>query len=81
MHSQCRNLAGVAEMSISSWKEEFYIPVWNVPEGDESAAIAQSLQKFRGLRQEVLAKHGLTRIGSEGRMYPKIGELGGPGST
>ena len=64
-------------MSISSWKEEFYIPVWNVPEGDESAAIAQSLQKFRGLRQEVLAKHGLTRIGSEGRMYPKIGELGG----
>lgn len=42
-------------MSLKTWKEEFYtLPACNVP---EDKAIAYSLKKWIGLRQENLAKH------------------------
>ena len=45
-------------MSYESWQDEFYpVPANEVPEGK---ALAHSLQKWIGLRQENLEKHGVT---------------------
>lgn len=59
-------------MSISSWKEEFYTPVENVPKGDEVAALEQSLAKFKGLRPEAMAKHGVARVTIKSERFARI---------
>lgn len=46
-------------MSIESWKKEFYpIEAADVP---KDQAVAHSLKKWQGLRDEAIARHGLSR--------------------
>ena len=54
-------------MSLTTWKEEFYkIPAEEVAKEN---AVEHSLQKWHGLREENLRRHGLRKSGDSAKIY------------
>lgn len=61
-------------MSVETWKEEFYPVVAALATRNDTMAAKHSLQKWKGLCPDQLAKHGLARVawGSEIRIIGNI---------
>jgi len=60
-------------MSLKEWREEFYAE--DAHEVAEEAAVAHSLRKWRGLREENLARHEVWQVPASSRLEDSEGNI------